>query len=157
MIWIRLSQTDQPVAVGPKSGPWGLPKDLRGPKKGVYWQKRTLLGAPGVPARSLKGPKHMVVMRLTQLDQPAAVEPKTGPRGPPRTSGAPNRVFRGPNRPFLPVFDHFLELGGSKLAITVLDEQGIPLRCSGHPTSLYLKQKISITKFGRGNLGTGTK
>jgi len=49
MIWIRLSQTDQPVAVGPKSGPWGLPKDLRGPKKAVSWRKRTLLGAPGVP------------------------------------------------------------------------------------------------------------
>ena len=79
------------------------------------------------------------------------------PWGPLRTYGAPKRVFWGPNRPCLPVFDRFLELGGSKLAITVLDEQGIPLRCSGHPTSLYLKQKISITKFGPGNLGTGTK
>ena len=49
MIWIRLSQTDQLVAVGPKSGHWGLPKDLRGPQKGVSGRKRTLLGAPGVP------------------------------------------------------------------------------------------------------------
>ena len=79
------------------------------------------------------------------------------PWGPLRTYGAPKRVFWGPNRPCLPVFDRFLELGGSKLAITVLDEQGIPLRCSGHPKSLYLKQKMSITKFGRGNLGTGAK
>ena len=43
-------------------------------------------------------------------------------RGTLRTSGAPKRVFLGPNRPFLPVFDRFLELGGSKWAITVLDE-----------------------------------
>ena len=43
------AQTDQLVAVGPKSGHWGLPKDLRGPQKGVSGRKRTLLGAPGVP------------------------------------------------------------------------------------------------------------
>ena len=49
MIWIRLSQTDQPVAVGPKSGPWGIPKDLRGPQKGLSALKQALLGAPGVP------------------------------------------------------------------------------------------------------------
>ena len=48
----------------------------------------------------------------------------------------------------MPVFDRFLELGGSKWAITVLDEQGIPLRCSGHPTSLYLKQKNVPHKIG---------
>ena len=65
MIWIRLCQTDQPVAVGPKSGPWGLPKDLRGPHKGLSGLKRAFLGAPGVQKRSLKGPKHMVWMRLT--------------------------------------------------------------------------------------------
>ena len=59
--------------------------------------------------------------------------------------------------PFLPVVDCFLELGGSKWAITVLDEQGISLRCSGHPTSLYLNQKMSLTKLGRGNLGIGAK
>ena len=48
----------------------------------------------------------------------------------------------------MPVFDRFLKLGGSKWAITVLDEQGIPLRCSGHPTSLYLKQKNVPHKIG---------
>ena len=46
MIWIRLSQTDQPVAVGPKSGPWGLPKDLRGPQKGLSGLKRAFFGGP---------------------------------------------------------------------------------------------------------------
>merc|ERR1712015_195466 len=58
------------------------------------------------------------------------------------------RVFFRPNQALLPVFDRFLELGGSKWAITVLDEQGIPLRCSGHPTSLYLKQKNVPHKIG---------
>ena len=99
-------------------------------------------------------PNCVVIMSLTKRWQ---LGPNLAPRGPLRTSGAPKRVFWGPNRPFLPVFDHFLELGGSKWAITVLDEQGIPLRCYGHPTSLYLKQKKSLTKLGRGNLGIGAK
>jgi len=43
------TQLDQPVAVGPKSGPPRLPKDLRGPQKGLSEPKRALLGAPGVP------------------------------------------------------------------------------------------------------------
>ena len=43
------TQLDQPVAVGPKSGPPGLPKALRGPKKGLSGPKWALLGAPGVP------------------------------------------------------------------------------------------------------------
>ena len=30
MIWMRPTQLDQPVAVGPKSGPPGLPRDLQG-------------------------------------------------------------------------------------------------------------------------------
>ena len=46
------------------------------------------------------------------------------------------------NGPFLPLFDRFLKLGGSIWTITVLDEQSIPLRCSGHPTSLYFEKKI---------------
>ena len=49
MIWIRLSQTDQPVAVGPKVGPPGPIKDIWGPQKGLSRPKRALLGAPGVP------------------------------------------------------------------------------------------------------------
>ena len=42
----------------------------------------------------------------------------------------------------LPLFDRFIKLGGSIWAITVLDEQSIPLRCSGHPTSLYFEKKF---------------
>ena len=61
--------------------------------------------------------------------------------------------FYGQNRPFLPVFDRFLKLGDSICAITVLDKQSIPLSCSGHSASLYLKQKMSRTKLCRGNLG----
>ena len=67
------------------------------------------------------------------------------------------RTFYGQNVPFLPVFDPFLALGGSIWAITVLDEQGIPLRCSGHPTSLCSEKKLSLTKLGRGILGIRAK
>ena len=52
-------------------------------------------------------------------------------------------------------FACFLELGGSIWAKTVLNEPGIPLRRSGHPTSLYLKQKEFPKKLGHGNLGIG--
>ena len=58
---------------------------------------------------------------------------------------------RGISEPKLTLFACFLELGGSIFAITVLNEQGIPLRRSGHPTSLYLKQKEFPEKLGRGN------
>ena len=87
---------------------------------------------------------------LDQIWSPGAL------RGPPRSgavgtksdplepSEGPTRGILGQKGPFLPVFDRFLELGGSKWAITVLDEQGIPLRCCGYPTSLYLKQKMSV-------------
>jgi hypothetical protein len=37
------------VALGPKLGPPGLPKDLRDPQKGLSGSKWALLGAPGVP------------------------------------------------------------------------------------------------------------
>ena len=68
--------------------------------------------------------------------------PNLAPQGPPRTSEVPERTFYGQNGPFLPLFDRFLKLGGSIWTITVLDEQSIPLRCSGHPTSLYFKKKF---------------
>jgi hypothetical protein len=54
----------------------------------------------------------------------------------------PKRTLYGQNGPFLPLFDRFLKLGGSIWTITVLDEQSIPLRFSGHPTSLYFEKKI---------------
>ena len=64
----------------------------------------------------------------------------------------PKRTLYGQNGPFLPLFDRFLKLGGSIWTITVLDEQSIPLRFSGHPTSLYFEKKIP-KKLARGNLG----
>ena len=41
-------QLDQPVAVGPKSGPPGLAMALLGPQKGLYGPKGAFLWAPGV-------------------------------------------------------------------------------------------------------------
>ena len=69
-----------------------------------------------------------------------------------RTSRAPKRGLLGPKRT---LFACFLELGGSIWAKTVLNEPGIPLRRSGPPTSLYLKQKEFPKKLGHGNLGIG--
>ena len=57
-------------------------------------------------------------------------------------SEVPKRTLYGQNGPFLPLFDRFLKLGGSIWTITVLDEQSIPLRFSGHPTSLYFEKKF---------------
>ena len=65
-------------------------------------------------------------------------------RGPPGPQKGP---FGAQTNPFC----LFFELGGSIWAITVLNEPGIPLRRSGHPTSLYLKQKEFPEKLGRGN------
>merc|ERR1712208_277024 len=54
----------------------------------------------------------------------------------------PSEDFQGPKKglsgPKRTLFACFLELGGSIWAITVLNEPGIPLRRSGHPTSLCL-------------------
>ena len=44
-----VAQLDQPVALGPKLGPPGLPRALRGSQRGLSGPKRALLGAPGVP------------------------------------------------------------------------------------------------------------
>ena len=60
------TQLDQPVALGPKLGPQGLPRALRGHQKGLSGPKRALFGAPGGPLRSRKGPKHMILMCPTQ-------------------------------------------------------------------------------------------
>ena len=64
----------------------------------------------------------------------------------------PKRVLLGPKRT---LFACFLELGGSIWAKTVLNEPGIPLRRSGHPTSLYLKQKEVPKQVGHESMGMG--
>ena len=119
-----------------KIGPWKFRVN------GHFGPKWALLGPPGTQ----KGPdtrsKCVVTMSPTQAAQSGAVRTKYGPP-------------RSPKRPFMVKTDPFclfLELGGSIWAITVLDEQSIPLRCSGHPTSLYF-EKNSHTKLARGNLG----
>ena len=50
--------------------------------------------------------------------------------------------------PKMPFFACFLKLGGSVWDVTVLDEPGILLRRSGHPTSLYLERKEFPKKIG---------
>ena len=109
-----------------------------GPWKFRDWAQIALFGplGPGYPQGARY--KCVVTMNPTQAGQSGAVGNRSAPQGPPRTSG-------------------LLELGGSIWAITVLDEQGIPLRWSGHSTSLYFKQKQFPQKWGRENLGIRPK
>ena len=94
--------------------------DLHGAKKGHFGPKRSLLG-------SLAAQKRPNISQKTE--QPVAVGTKSGPRGPPRTPKETKKVHFGPKQAlFLPVFYHFLGLGGSKLAVTAMYEQGVPLR-----------------------------
>ena len=101
---------------------------------------------------TLKGPdtrsKCVVTMNPTQAGQSGVVGIKSASPGPSEDLQGPKRGLSGPKRT---LFACFLELGGSIWAITVLNEPGIPLRRSGHPTSLYLKQKEFPEKLGRGN------
>ena len=103
---------------GPFLGPWGPRRDPIPGQKG-WW--------PWVQPRQANGGQ--LGLNLVH-------------RGPPRTSEVPKRTLYGQNGPFLPLFDRFLKLSGSIWAITVLKEQSILLRCSGHPTSLYFEKKI---------------
>ena len=99
-----------------------------------------------------KGPdtrsKCVVTMNPTQAGQSGVVGIKSASPGPSEGLQGPKRGLSGPKRT---LFACFLELGGSIWAITVLNEPGIPLRRSGHPTSLYLKQQEFPEKLGRGN------
>ena len=76
------TQAGQSGAVGTKSGPPGCSEDLRGPQKGHFGQKRTLLGPPGAQ----KGPdtrsKCVVTMRPTQAGQSGPLGPKKQPKQP---------------------------------------------------------------------------
>ena len=91
------TQLDQPATVGTKSGTPGLAKDVRGPQKGSFGPKRGLLGAPGVPLRSVKRQEHMVYMQSIQLDQPVAVGTKSGHLRPPEDLRGPQKGLLGPN------------------------------------------------------------
>ena len=146
------TQAGQSGAVGTKSVHPGPYEDLQGPKKGLSGPKGALLGPPGPQ----KGPNTRsqcgVTMNPTQAGQSGAVGTESASPGPSEDLQGPKRVLSGPKRN---LFACFLELGGSIWTITVLNERGIPLRRSGHPTSLYLEQKEFPKKLGRGNLVIG--
>ena len=125
-----------------KMGPWKFRV------KGHFGPKGDLLGPPGAQKRPDTRSKCVVTMCPTQAGQSEAVGTKSVHPGPSEDLQGPKRGLSGPKRT---LFACFLELGGSIWAITVLNEPGIPLRRSGHPTSLYLKQKEFPKKLGRGN------
>ena len=130
-----------------KIGPWKFRVN------GHFGPNGALLGPPGAQERPDTRSKCVVTMCPTQAGQSGAVGTKSGPPGPSEDLRGPQKGHFGPKRAlFLPLFDRFLKLGGSIWTITVLDEQSIPLRFSGHPTSLYF-EKNSHTKLARGNLG----
>ena len=93
----------EPNPVGPTGGTEdqirhpGLAKDVQGPPKGSFGPKRALLGAPGVPLRSVKRQEHMVYMQSIQLDQPVAVGTKSGHLRPPEDLRGPQKGLLGPN------------------------------------------------------------
>ena len=100
----------------------------------VTWEtsdapKRGILGQNRPDTR----PNCVVIMSLTKRWQ---LGPNLAPRGPPRTTG-----FLRPKQALFPVFDRFIEVSGSIWALTVLDEQGVPLRCSG-PGHIYIQPKF---------------
>ena len=96
----------------------------------------------------------MVTMNPIQAGQSRVVGTKSVHPGPSEDLQGPKRGLSGPKGT---LFACFLELGGSLWAKTVLNEPAIPLGRSGHPTSLYLKQKEFPEKLGRGYKGIGPK
>ena len=90
------------VSVGPANGSLaqirhpGAAHGPPGPPKGAIWAKTGPFGDPKVLLRFLKGPKHMVWMQPTQLDQPVAVGPKSGPWGCPGPPKGPFWAKTGP-------------------------------------------------------------
>ena len=101
MVTMTPTQSDQLAAVGAKSGPRGPSKDLQGPQKGHFGPKRALLGPLGAQGRPNTGAKCVVTITPTQSDQLAAVWTKSGPRGPFKTLGDPQKGLSGPKRALL--------------------------------------------------------
>ena len=100
------------------------------------WAKMGPFGAPGGP----EGTQYQVKVSGDHESNPG--RPMGGSWDQIWSTEVPKRTLYGQNGPFLPLFDRFLKLGGSIWTITVLDEQSIPLRFSGHPTSLYFEKKF---------------
>ena len=98
---MQVTQLDQPVTVGPKTGPPGPSEDLQDPQKGLLGPKRALLGPLGTQKRPNTRPKCVVTMTPTQSDQLAAVGTKSGPWGPSEDLQDPQKGLLGPKRAFL--------------------------------------------------------
>ena len=148
MVTLCLTSAGPSGAVGTKSGPLGPSEDLGAPQKGFSGQNRALLRHPGAQKGPNTRSKCVLTMNSNQPGQSGAVGTKSVHHGPYEDLPGPKRGLSGPKRT---LFACFLELGGSIWAITVLNEPGIPLRRSGHPTNLFLKQKEFSKKLGRGN------
>ena len=111
-----------------KMGPWKFGTFHIWAKMGPFWD-------PGDP----EGTQYQVKVSGDHESNPG--RPMGGSWDQIWSTEVPIRTLYGQNGPFLPLFDRFLKLGGSIWTITVLDEQSVPLRCSGHPTSLYFEEK----------------
>ena len=95
--------------VGTPFGLSGTSGERKGPPKGIFCPKRCPFGGPSSAVEVFEeaGAHDMDTAQpdgsasgswaqsrpLGAAKGPVAVGPKTGPRGPPRTSGAPKRVF----------------------------------------------------------------
>ena len=120
---------DQIWPIGALRGPWG-------PPKGPFRTKSSPFKAPWGP----EGARYQVKVCFDHESNSG--RPMGGSWDQIWSTEVPKRTLYGQNGPFLPLFDRFLKLGGSIWTITVLDEQSIPRRFSGHPTSLYFEKKI---------------
>ena len=122
--------------MGPNLVPRGPPRTSGAPKRGISGQK--------VPFRTPRGPEGARYQVKVCLEFKPA-----GPIGGSWDQICPPWTLRGSPGPQMgpfgaqkTLFAYFLELCGSIWAITVLDEPGIPLRFSGHPTGLYFEKKF---------------
>ena len=104
------AQTGQSGAVGTKSGPPEPSEDLRGPHKGHFGPKRSLLGPLGaryqvkVCCEYESNPDWPIGGRWDQIWCPGAL------RGPPRSPKGPFMDKTGPFRLFLIVFSSWVVL-----------------------------------------------
>ena len=102
--------------------PWG--------QKGAFWPKT-------VPLRVLGGPEEAQYQSKVCGNHDSDTDGAASGSRDQIWSSGPSKDLQGHQKGalwaqrdtfFLPVFDHFLGLGGSKLAVTAMYEQGVPER-----------------------------